>query len=40
MFPDYPIHAITSGVHAATWTSAPFQELYDRHIPEWRQDDL
>jgi len=40
MFPNYPIHAITNGVHATTWTSAPFQELYDRHIPEWRQDNL
>lgn len=40
MFPNYPVHAITNGVHAATWTSAPFQELYDRHIPEWRQDNL
>ena len=40
MFPNYPIHSITNGVHAATWTSAPFQELYDRHIPEWRHDNL
>jgi starch phosphorylase len=40
MFPNYPIHAITNGVHAGTWTSAPFQELYDRHIPEWRHDNL
>jgi glycogen phosphorylase len=40
MFPDYPIHAITNGVHAATWVSAPFRELYDRHVPEWRQDNL
>ncbi len=40
MFPDYPIHAITNGVHAATWISDPFQELYDRHIPEWRHDNL
>jgi glycogen phosphorylase len=40
MFPEYPIHAITNGVHAVTWTSPPFQELYDRHIPEWRQDNL
>ncbi len=40
MFPDYPIHAITNGVHAATWISNPFQELYDRHIPEWRHDNL
>lgn len=40
MFPNYPIHAITNGVHAATWTSPPFQDVYDRHIPEWRRDNL
>jgi glycogen phosphorylase len=40
MFPNYPIHAITNGVHATTWTSPPFQELYDKHIPEWRRDNL
>ena len=40
MFPDYPIRAITNGVHAITWTSQPFAELYDRHIPEWRRDNL
>jgi len=40
MFPDYPIHSITNGVHAATWTSLFFQELYDHHIPEWRRDNL
>jgi glycogen phosphorylase len=40
MFPDYLIHAITNGVHAATWASSPFQELYDRKIPEWRHDNL
>jgi glycogen phosphorylase len=40
MFPNYPIHSISNGVHAATWTSPPFQELYDRHIPEWRHDNL
>lgn len=40
MFPEYSIRAITNGVHAATWTSAPFQELFDRHIPEWRRDNL
>lgn len=40
MFPNYPIRAITNGVHAVSWTSIPFQELYDRHIPEWREDNL
>jgi starch phosphorylase len=38
MFPDYTIRSITNGVHAATWTSPPFQRLYDRHIPDWRRD--
>ena len=40
MFPQYPVRAITNGVHALTWTAAPFRELYDRHIPEWRHDNL
>ncbi len=40
MFPNYPVHSITNGVHAATWTAASFHELYDRHIPEGRQDNL
>lgn len=40
MFPSYPIRAITNGVHAVTWTSPPFRELYDRHFPEWRRDNL
>jgi starch phosphorylase len=38
MFPDYPIDSITNGVHALSWTAAPFQELFDRRIPEWRRD--
>ena len=40
MFPNYPIHAITNGVHAATWTSDAFRDLFNRHIPEWRHDNL
>ena len=40
MFPDYPIDAITNGVHAVTWTSPPFADLFDRRIPEWRQDNF
>ena len=38
MFPHFPIHAITNGVHAATWASPPFHDLFDREIPEWRRD--
>jgi len=38
MFPRTPINAITNGVHAVTWTSPPFQRLFDRHVPQWRHD--
>lgn len=40
MFPNYPINSVTNGVHATTWASMSFQRLYDRHIPEWRHDNL
>ncbi|MBI4288525.1 MAG: alpha-glucan family phosphorylase [Chloroflexi bacterium] len=40
MFPNYPINSVTNGVHAVTWTSKPFRDLYDQHIPEWRRDNL
>jgi starch phosphorylase len=40
MFPNDTVRSITNGVHAATWACPPFQELYDRHIPEWRHDNM
>jgi starch phosphorylase len=40
MFGGYEIDAITNGVHAATWVSPPFQELFDQHISGWRQDNF
>jgi glycogen phosphorylase len=38
MFPEISIEAITNGVHAATWASPSFQALFDRHVPQWRED--
>jgi starch phosphorylase len=38
MFPEYTVHSITNGVHAATWLSQAFQELFDQEIPNWRTD--
>src|SRR5438270_477193 len=38
MFPQVPIEAITNGVHAGTWACPAFQELFDRCIPTWRED--
>ena len=40
MFPEVPIEAITNGVHAGTWTSPAFQQLFDRYIPSWREDNF
>ena len=40
MFARYTIDSITNGVHAATWASPAFQALFDRHIPDWRKDNL
>jgi len=38
MFPDYKVHSIINGVHAATWISKPLQDVLDVEIPEWRHD--
>jgi starch phosphorylase len=38
MFPEYHVHSITNGVHAATWISKPLQAVLDEEIPEWRRD--
>lgn len=40
MFPDYPIHSITNGVHSQTWTSDEFKEIFDDHIPNWRNSSM
>jgi len=38
MFPGVTIEAITNGVHAGTWTSPSFQQMFDGFIPTWRED--
>ena len=38
MFPGVVIEAITNGVHAGTWTSPPFQQLFNSFMPTWRED--
>ena len=40
MFAGYEIDAITNGVHAATWVSPPFADLFDRLISGWRRDNF
>ena len=38
LYPGYNITSITNGVHAPTWTSQPFADLFDDYIPTWRKD--
>ncbi len=40
LFPDYDVHAITNGVHAATWIQPSMQALLDQKVPSWRRDNL
>jgi starch phosphorylase len=38
LYAPYRIDSITNGVNVGTWTSEPFQELFDKFIPGWRED--
>ncbi len=38
LFTHHTIDSITNGVHAGWWTTEPFQQLYDRHLSGWRED--
>jgi len=40
MFAGYTVDAITNGVHAETWATESFLQLYDHYIPGWRQDNF
>ncbi|MDE3046045.1 MAG: alpha-glucan family phosphorylase [Verrucomicrobiota bacterium] len=40
LFAKYTIDSITNGVHVPTWTSDPFQRLFDRYIPGWKNDNF
>jgi len=38
MFPEYPVQAITNGVHVTTWTSPHLGRLFDHYMPGWKDD--
>jgi starch phosphorylase len=40
MFASHTIDSITNGVHMTTWVSPAFAEVFDRHIPGWREDNF
>jgi starch phosphorylase len=35
LYPGYLVHAVSNGVHPATWTCPSFASLYDKHLPGW-----
>ena len=39
MFEGYKIDAITNGIHSR-WACQPMQDLFDRYIPGWREDNF
>lgn len=38
LFPGYHIESITNGVHAEKWIAPTFARLYDKYLPDWRND--
>jgi len=40
MFDRYMIDSITNGVNALLWTSQSFQDLFDKYIPGWIEDNF
>ncbi|MCD4694077.1 alpha-glucan family phosphorylase [bacterium] len=38
MFPEYDVIPVTNGAYHLEWTHPEFKKLYDKYIPEWRQD--
>lgn len=38
LFEGYHVDSITNGVHAGTWACDEMRDLFDRHIPDWRND--
>ncbi|MGH2518398.1 MAG: alpha-glucan family phosphorylase, partial [Chloroflexota bacterium] len=38
LFPTRPIDHITNGVHHLTWVSRAMKQLFDTHLPGWRED--
>jgi starch phosphorylase len=38
MYPGFRVHAITNGIHPATWAHQAFAKLYDQYTPEWRHE--
>jgi starch phosphorylase len=40
MFASHTIDSITNGVHMNTWVCPAFADVFDAHIPGWREDNF
>ncbi|MBL4885176.1 MAG: alpha-glucan family phosphorylase [Planctomycetaceae bacterium] len=40
MYSGYQISDITNGIHVENWASQPMQDVFDQHIPGWREDNF
>lgn len=38
MFPRYSIESITNGIYSSTWVCDSFKRLFDKYIPDWKND--
>lgn len=38
LFPGFKIHAITNGIHAFTWCSPFYVNLFDKYLPGWANE--
>ncbi len=38
MYPGRHVEYVTNGVHHLSWTTSHTQNLFDRYLPEWRQN--
>ncbi|MCF7820304.1 MAG: alpha-glucan family phosphorylase [Candidatus Pacebacteria bacterium] len=38
MFPKHDVINVTNGAYHLQWTHPQFKKVYDKYIPEWRQD--
>ncbi len=38
IFPEFQIGCVTNGVHVPSWVSPEMAEVFDAHLPAWRQN--
>tara|TARA_Y100001970_G_scaffold292704_1_gene435325 strand:+ start:4612 stop:6264 length:1653 start_codon:yes stop_codon:yes gene_type:complete len=39
-FPDHEINYITNGVHHSHWICTPYQDIFNKYLPNWKKNPL